>query len=73
MATFILASNRMSDIIDSSHCSYCTRKVGLTAFDRKGWLCKDTAHSGAYGVVVGMFDFHRSDRGSNPGCGGKIS
>ena len=27
----------------------------------------------AYGVVVSMFDFHRSDRGSNPGRGGKIS
>ena len=27
----------------------------------------------AYGVVVSMFDFHRSDRGSNPGGGGKIS
>ena len=27
----------------------------------------------AYGVVVSMFDFHRSDRGSNPGCGGKMS
>ena len=27
----------------------------------------------AYGVVVSMFDFHRSDRGSNPGSGGKIS
>ena len=27
----------------------------------------------AYGVVVGMFDFHRCDRGSNPGRGGKIS
>ena len=26
-----------------------------------------------YGVVVSMFDFHRSDRGSNPGHGGKIS
>ena len=26
----------------------------------------------AYGVVVSMFDFHRRDRGSNPGCGGKI-
>ena len=26
-----------------------------------------------YGVVVSMFDFHRSDRGSNPGRGGKIS
>ena len=28
---------------------------------------------GAYGVVVTMFDFHRSDRGANPGRGGKIS
>ena len=27
----------------------------------------------AYGVVISMFDFHRSDRGSNPGRGGKIS
>ena len=27
----------------------------------------------AYGVVVSMFDFHRSDRVSNPGRGGKIS
>ena len=27
----------------------------------------------AYGVVVSMFDFHHSDRGSNPGRGGKIS
>ena len=26
----------------------------------------------AYGVVVSMFDFHRSDRGSNPGRGGEI-
>ena len=26
-----------------------------------------------YGVVVSMFDFHRNDRGSNPGRGGKIS
>ena len=24
----------------------------------------------AYGAVVSMFDFHRSDRGSNPGRGG---
>ena len=27
----------------------------------------------AYGVVVSMFDFHCSDRGSNPGRGSKIS
>ena len=27
----------------------------------------------SYSVVVSMFDFHRSDRGSNPGRGGIIS
>ena len=27
----------------------------------------------ACGVVVSMFDFHRSDRGSNPSRGGKFS
>ena len=27
----------------------------------------------AYGVVVSMLDFHRSDQGSNLGHGGKIS
>ena len=27
----------------------------------------------AYGVVVSMFDFHCSDRGSNPGRDGEIS
>ena len=34
------------------------------------WMCKLIW---VYGVVVSMFDFHRSDRGSNPGRGGKIS
>ena len=29
-------------------------------------------HLWAYGVVVSMFDFHRSDRGSNPGRSSKI-
>ena len=28
---------------------------------------------GLCGVVVSMFDFHRSDRGSNPGRGGEFS
>ena len=27
----------------------------------------------AYGVLVSMFDFHRSDRCSNPSGGGKFS
>ena len=30
---------------------------------------KDLRYIWAYGVVVSMFDFHRSDRGSNPGRG----
>ena len=30
------------------------------------------AYIRAYGVVVSMFDFHRSDRGSNPSRGGKF-
>ena len=40
---------------------------------------EDTSKTGpiyliwAYGVVVSMFDFHCSDRVSNPGRGGKIS
>ena len=38
------------------------------------WILIDiTLHNGPNGVVVSMFDFHRSDRGSNPGRGGKIS
>ena len=37
------------------------------------WFLKIVPAFRAYGVVVSMFDFHLSDRGSNPGCGGKIS
>ena len=37
------------------------------------WYFLQYANLWAYGVVVSMFDFHRSDRGSNPGRGGKIS
>ena len=37
-------------------------------------MCIASAHGQwAYGVVVSMFDFHCSDRGSNPGRGSKIS
>ena len=32
-----------------------------------------TVVKSACGVVVSMFDFHRSDRGSNPGRGGEFS
>ena len=34
---------------------------------------KQVVDIGARGVVVSMFDFHRSDRGSNPGRGGEFS
>ena len=37
---------------------------------KMSWLCWKLL---AYGLVVSMFDFHRSDWGSNPGRGGKIS
>ena len=35
--------------------------------------CIVMAHWWVYGVVVRISDFHRCDRGSNPGRGGKIS
>ena len=38
--------------------------VRLRTFVAAFWAC---------GLVVSMFDFHRSDRGSNPGRGGKVS
>ena len=48
-------------------------------WDRQ-WFCRDSwiricrsLLSCAHGVVVIMFDFHRNDRGSYPGRGGKIS
>ena len=43
-----------------------TTKLGTRFLDYNNDL-------GVYGVVVSTFDFHRSDRGSNPGRGGKIS
>ena len=36
----------------------------IVAFNGHLWAC---------GVVVSMFDFHRSDRGSNPGRGSEFS
>ena len=39
------------------------------AFQPHSTLC---VSSRAYGVVVSIFDFHHSDRGSNSGRGGKI-
>ena len=41
-----------------------TITIMKTVFKRPLWACD---------VVVSMFDFHRSDRGSNPGRGGKFS
>ena len=42
-------------------------------FRSQRYLTPETILFWAYGVVVSMFDFHRSDRGSNPDRGGKIS
>ena len=41
--------------------------------NRCGFSDKILSATWAYGVVVSMFGFHRSDRGLNPGRGGKIS
>ena len=51
-------------------CSMAQRVESLTLLTFVQW------HSGmkmACGVVVSMFDFHRSDRGSNPDRGGEFS
>ena len=53
----------------------------LASSKARRWMATDAVHNReesrvdtmAYGVVVSMFDLHRSDRGSNPGRGGKIS
>ena len=37
------------------------------------YITRATRATRACGVVVSMFDFHRSDRGSNPGRGGEFS
>ena len=50
--------------------SHHTIIVFLVAFMRHSLPKKTGNHNG---VVVSMFDFHRSDRGSNPGRGSKIS
>ena len=39
---------------------------------KNGWMCL-LGRLWACGVVVSMFVFHRSDRGSNPGRGGELS
>ena len=66
--------------------SYEKKRWGAVLSDGKGTDSKDVTDpiiycmqtamgmlQWAYGVVVNMFDFRRSDRGSNPGRGGKIS
>ena len=45
----------------------------ITMNCRKFITCDFLCGPWAYGVVVSMFDFHRSDRGSNPCHGSKIS
>ena len=53
----------MIDILGTKHIIYQIKQI-LYRF-RKSML--------AYGIVVSMFDFHCSDRGSNPGHGGQMS
>ena len=42
---------------------------GVAIFSSRGF---QGSYLWPYGVVVSMFDFHRSDQGSNPDRGGKI-
>ena len=49
------------------------RTLRKTLKGRGGGVGGGASSVWAYGVVVSMFDFHRSDRSSNPGRGGKIS
>ena len=65
-------SHRFEEMWNFLHC--------IGAIDGKHVVMPAPANSGsewfnlwAFGVVVSMFDFHRSDRGSNPGRGGEFS
>ena len=42
-------------------------------YTRFNSILKINTYIWAYSAVVSVFDFHRSDRGSNPGRGGKVS
>ena len=53
-----------------------TKSWNINQMTKTGCFTKKISHGQfcwAYGVVVSIFDFHRSARGSNPGRGGKIS
>ena len=56
---------RLNKDVNKSSEIYTTAKKGVN----KG----NDIYTRTYGVVVSMFDFHRCDRGSNPGRGGEIS
>ena len=68
----ILATNCTRDI-HSCNCKAFTMSHHSVR-NKKGEFVKNGVLTRwAYGVVVSMFDFHRSDRGSNPSRGSKIS
>ena len=60
-----LMNNDVSGLQELEEDGFVDYLMTVDGGDYGGWR--------AYGVVVSMFDFHRSDRGSNPGRGGKIS
>ena len=50
------------------YCKFCSRNIFYSGTGVVGALHYCIVL--AYGAVVSMFDFHRIDRGSNPGRGG---
>ena len=60
-------TDRQTDRHTHTNKHACMHAYKIHTYIRKSlqyWAC---------GVVVSMFDFHRSDRGSNPGRGGEFS
>ena len=60
-------------LLVSSRNGFCLTSISFSALTMTGKIDSISSPSWAYGVVVSMFDFYCSDRGSNPGRGGKIS
>ena len=64
---FVLVPNNMTQLFQPLDLT-----VNKHLFSRDYFLT-GTHNIWACGVVVSMFDFHRSDQGSNPGRGGEFS
>ena len=43
--TFVCKQNLISSSAHTIHYSAHTRKIGLTAFDTKQWMCEDTVYT----------------------------